>query len=59
MSKKLPLLNSDHKMYKDKLRQLQEDLDLSHTKTLHQVNRIVNLATYLTEDQKEQLLKEI
>lgn len=51
--------NSKHKEYKDKIRQLQEDLDLSHTKTLHQVNRIVNLATYLTENQKEQLLKEI
>lgn len=51
--------NSEHKEYKNKIKELQESLNNSHTKCLHNVTRIVNMAPYLDEETKEKLLDAI
>lgn len=38
------MMNSERKDFQNKIRQMQENLDLSHTKTLLSVNRILNTA---------------
>lgn len=53
------MLNSEKKEFNDKIRQLKEEMDLIHTKTLQSVTRIINTADYLDVNQKEKLLEEI
>jgi len=38
------LMNSERKDFQNKIRQLNEDLELCHTKTLLSVHRILNMA---------------
>lgn len=54
--------NSEHKEYKDKIRQLKEDLSLVHTKTLHQIHRILNTAQtggVISQEQLDYLQNEV
>lgn len=53
------MLNSEKKEFNDKIRQLKEEMDLIHTKTLHRVTSLINMADYLTTEQKEKLLEAI
>lgn len=53
------MLNSEKKEYTDKIRQLKEEMDLIHTKTLQAVTRIINTSDYLDNQQKEKLLEAI
>lgn len=52
-------LPSEIKELKNKVRELEEDHYMIGTIVLHEVTRIVNMAEYLSEEQKVQLLSEI
>lgn len=56
------LMNSERKDFQNKIRQLQENLNLSHTKTLLSVNRILNTAYnsgIIDDEQLKYLQKEL
>lgn len=55
-SKELPLLRSERYQLNQRIRALQEQLNLSQTVTLHGVTRIINENAELTKEQKETLL---
>lgn len=55
----LPMMNSERRELLNKIRELEEDHYMIGTIVLHEVTRIVNVAEYLSEEQKVQLLSEI
>lgn len=57
--KTIPLLNSEKAEFLRKIRQLQEDTELTQTATLQKVTRIINEADYIDEEIKTKILKEI
>jgi hypothetical protein len=55
----LPLLESERKDFKNKIRELQEEKELITTSVLQQVTRIINVSEDLTQEQRESILNQI
>jgi mRNA-degrading endonuclease YafQ of YafQ-DinJ toxin-antitoxin module len=55
----LPLLESERKDFKNKIRQLQEEKELITTSVLQQVTRIINVSEDLTQEQRDSILNQI
>lgn len=54
-----PMLHSEKKQYVDKIRALQEELELVQTATIMKVNRIIRSVEFLSDEQKDDLILEI
>jgi mRNA-degrading endonuclease YafQ of YafQ-DinJ toxin-antitoxin module len=55
----LPLLESERKDFKNKIRELQEEKELITTSVLQQVTRIINVSEDLTQEQRDSILNQI
>lgn len=55
----LPLLPSQHKEYKEKIRDLKNQLTTVHASALRKVTAIINNSNLISVEIKEALLKEV
>ena len=54
-----PMMKSERTELLNKIRQLQEDTQLTQTATLHRVTRTINLCEFLNEEDKTELIRRI
>lgn len=54
-----PMLHSEKKQYVDKIKALQEELELVQTATIMKINRIIRSVDFLSDEQKDDLILEI
>lgn len=59
MSKELPMLNSERKELREKIKEANKRADETYGCVIRKVNGLIIRATYLSTEQKERLIEEL